>query len=288
MVNLRMHYVSGNRDLARSSLPAHLATLKIVQRMQLEDSRLDGVVCSSDEEDRRQCVRLRLSEVRTSVYLASRLGDMVLPEIISTLDYFLDSDVEEKRQGVCVGQSEIRSSSPKNRICTFCLQKDLNMYLAVQSCTMYLGRTDASSTCMSFIAKQSPHQLSSEAGSAWAEQADDHFQVALYPDCPLSPTQKKRYKQTKLMVFFYYINPLHSILFSFSKRSGDVELNPGPCCLSTLFWKKIPQDSCKGEETSIRKLPQSQTVIILNRLTPCPVDLAAVSSVTICKHHMVI
>jgi len=43
MANVRMHYVSGNRDLARDSLPAAGATLKIVQRMRLEDSQLDGV-----------------------------------------------------------------------------------------------------------------------------------------------------------------------------------------------------------------------------------------------------
>jgi len=43
MANVRMHYVSGNRDLARASLPAAGATLKIVQRMRLEDSQLDGV-----------------------------------------------------------------------------------------------------------------------------------------------------------------------------------------------------------------------------------------------------
>jgi len=43
MANVRMHYVSGNRDLARASLPSAGATLKIVQRMRLEDSQLDGV-----------------------------------------------------------------------------------------------------------------------------------------------------------------------------------------------------------------------------------------------------
>jgi len=43
MANVRMHYVSGNRDLARASLPGAGATLKIVQRMRLEDSQLDGV-----------------------------------------------------------------------------------------------------------------------------------------------------------------------------------------------------------------------------------------------------
>ena len=43
MANVRLHYVSGNRDLARASLPTAGSTLKIVQRMRLEDSQLDGV-----------------------------------------------------------------------------------------------------------------------------------------------------------------------------------------------------------------------------------------------------
>jgi len=43
MANVRMHYVAGNRDLAKASLPDTGSTLKIVQRMRLEDSQLDGV-----------------------------------------------------------------------------------------------------------------------------------------------------------------------------------------------------------------------------------------------------
>ena len=35
--------MSGNRDLAKASLPDTGSTLKIVQRMRLEDSQLDGV-----------------------------------------------------------------------------------------------------------------------------------------------------------------------------------------------------------------------------------------------------
>ena len=41
--NVRMHYVSGNRDLAKASLPDTGSSLKINQRMRLEDSQLDGV-----------------------------------------------------------------------------------------------------------------------------------------------------------------------------------------------------------------------------------------------------
>ena len=43
MANLQMHYVSGCRDLARSYLPTNGSTLKIVQRMRLEDAQIDGV-----------------------------------------------------------------------------------------------------------------------------------------------------------------------------------------------------------------------------------------------------
>ena len=43
MANIRMHYVSGNRDLARAAMPDNGSTLKIMQRMRLEDSQLDGV-----------------------------------------------------------------------------------------------------------------------------------------------------------------------------------------------------------------------------------------------------
>lgn len=43
MANIRMHYVSGNLDLARAAMPDNGSTLKIMQRMRLEDSQLDGV-----------------------------------------------------------------------------------------------------------------------------------------------------------------------------------------------------------------------------------------------------
>jgi len=43
MANVRMHYVAGNRDLAMASLPTRGSTLKIMQRMRLEDSQLEGV-----------------------------------------------------------------------------------------------------------------------------------------------------------------------------------------------------------------------------------------------------
>ena len=43
MANVRMYYVSCNRDIARASLFSAGATLKIVLRRLLIDSQLDGV-----------------------------------------------------------------------------------------------------------------------------------------------------------------------------------------------------------------------------------------------------
>merc|ERR1712123_164874 len=59
MANVRMHYVSGNRDLARASLPSAGATLKIVQRMRLEDSQLDGVAWKMETKSE-HCMLLAL------------------------------------------------------------------------------------------------------------------------------------------------------------------------------------------------------------------------------------
>lgn len=59
MANVRMHYVSGNRDLARASLPDKGSTLKIMQRMRLEDSQLDGVARKMETRGE-HCVLLAL------------------------------------------------------------------------------------------------------------------------------------------------------------------------------------------------------------------------------------
>lgn len=59
MANVRMHYVSGSRDLAKASLPLSGATLKIVQRMRLEDAQIDGVKRKMDTKSE-HCMLLAL------------------------------------------------------------------------------------------------------------------------------------------------------------------------------------------------------------------------------------
>lgn len=59
MASVRMHYVSGCRDLAKASLPVSGATLKIVQRMRLEDAQIDGVKRKMDTRSE-HCMLLAL------------------------------------------------------------------------------------------------------------------------------------------------------------------------------------------------------------------------------------
>jgi hypothetical protein len=59
MASVRMHYVSGSRDLAKASLPTSGATLKIVQRMRLEDAQIDGVKRKMDTKSE-HCMLLAL------------------------------------------------------------------------------------------------------------------------------------------------------------------------------------------------------------------------------------
>ena len=56
---------------------------------------------------------------RTLGDLVKKLGERVLPEIIPILEEGLQSDVPEKRQGVCVGLSEIMSSTSRDMVMTF-------------------------------------------------------------------------------------------------------------------------------------------------------------------------
>ena len=51
--------------------------------------------------------------------LVKKLGERVLPEIIPILEEGLKSDMPEKRQGVCVGLSEIMSSTSRDMVLTF-------------------------------------------------------------------------------------------------------------------------------------------------------------------------
>jgi hypothetical protein len=59
MASVQMHYVSGSRDLAKASLPVSGATLKIVQRMRLEDAQIDGVKRKMDTRSE-HCMLLAL------------------------------------------------------------------------------------------------------------------------------------------------------------------------------------------------------------------------------------
>ena len=52
MANTGMHYVSGDMDLAEASVPSDGTTLKIGQRMRLEDSQSEDVASKMEEEEK--------------------------------------------------------------------------------------------------------------------------------------------------------------------------------------------------------------------------------------------
>ena len=56
---------------------------------------------------------------RTLGDLVRKLGERVLPEIIPILEAGLDSDDPDKRQGVCVGLSEIMISTSRDMVLSF-------------------------------------------------------------------------------------------------------------------------------------------------------------------------
>ena len=56
---------------------------------------------------------------RTLGDLVRKLGERVLPEIIPILERGLDSEDADKRQGVCVGLSEIMTSTSRDMVLTF-------------------------------------------------------------------------------------------------------------------------------------------------------------------------
>ena len=53
---------------------------------------------------------------RTLGDLVRKLGERVLPEIIPILERGLDSEKSDERQGVCIGLSEIVSSTSKEQV----------------------------------------------------------------------------------------------------------------------------------------------------------------------------
>merc|ERR1719427_1315787 len=68
---------------------------------------------ASSNYDKRQVAARTLGD------LVRKLGERVLPEIIPILEKGLDSDDKDKRQGVCVGLSEIMSSTSRDMVLTF-------------------------------------------------------------------------------------------------------------------------------------------------------------------------
>ena len=69
---------------------------------------------------------------RTLGDLVRKLGERVLPEIIPILERGLDSDKSDERQGVCIGLSEIVSSTCKEQVKQvqqdFCLVRDFFVF----------------------------------------------------------------------------------------------------------------------------------------------------------------
>jgi hypothetical protein len=68
---------------------------------------------ASGSYDKRQVAARTLGD------LVKKLGERVLPEIIPILEEGLRSEQPEKRQGVCVGLSEIMSSTSRDMVYTF-------------------------------------------------------------------------------------------------------------------------------------------------------------------------
>ena len=68
---------------------------------------------ASDSFDKRQIAARTLGD------LVKKLGERVLPEIIPILEKGLESNQPEKRQGVCVGLSEIMNSTSRDMVLSF-------------------------------------------------------------------------------------------------------------------------------------------------------------------------
>merc|ERR1719510_2023047 len=68
---------------------------------------------ASSNYDKRQVAARTLGDI------VRKLGERVLPEIIPILEKGLDSEDKDKRQGVCVGLSEIMTSTSRDMVLTF-------------------------------------------------------------------------------------------------------------------------------------------------------------------------
>jgi len=53
---------------------------------------------------------------RTLGDIVRKLGEKVLPELIPILERGLDSEDSDRRQGVCIGLSEIMSSTSRDHV----------------------------------------------------------------------------------------------------------------------------------------------------------------------------
>ena len=62
------------------------------------------------------CAVVRQVAARTLGDIVRKLGEKVLPELIPILERGLDSDDSDRRQGVCVGLSEIMSSTSRDHV----------------------------------------------------------------------------------------------------------------------------------------------------------------------------
>ena len=62
------------------------------------------------------CTRIHQVAARTLGDIVRKLGEKVLPELIPILENGLDSDEPERRQGVCIGLSEIMSSTSRDHV----------------------------------------------------------------------------------------------------------------------------------------------------------------------------
>ena len=62
------------------------------------------------------CAVIRQVAARTLGDIVRKLGEKVLPELIPILERGLESDDSDRRQGVCIGLSEIMSSTSRDHV----------------------------------------------------------------------------------------------------------------------------------------------------------------------------
>jgi len=65
------------------------------------------------------CAVVHQVAARTLGDIVRKLGEKVLPELIPILERGLDSEDSDRRQGVCIGLSEIMSSTSRDHVSSF-------------------------------------------------------------------------------------------------------------------------------------------------------------------------